>query len=53
MFNILFRFFPTPLTARQCEVPCPQNCVLSVFGDWSKCTATCGNGTQYRVSIKQ
>ena len=30
------------------EQPCPVDCVVSVFSDWSPCTQSCGNGTQTR-----
>ncbi len=30
------------------EQPCPVDCVVSAFSDWTPCTQSCGNGTQTR-----
>ncbi|CAB3989433.1 Hypothetical predicted protein, partial [Paramuricea clavata] len=30
-----------PPTMKQCDVPCPRDCVLSAWGKWSACNATC------------
>ncbi|XP_019630099.1 PREDICTED: thrombospondin type-1 domain-containing protein 7A-like [Branchiostoma belcheri] len=47
--GICEQFFPKPQIEQSCEVPCPQDCVVSEFSDWSKCSTTCGEGTQTRV----
>jgi Spondin-like TSP1 domain/von Willebrand factor type D domain/Thrombospondin type 1 domain len=32
-----------------CEItPCPQDCVLTAFSNWTECSAKCGEGTQFR-----
>lgn len=37
------------LEVRDCNVgPCPVDCVLSEWGDWSNCSANCGDGAQKR-----
>jgi len=34
----------------QCEVfPCPVNCNVGIFEDWSICSQSCGGGSQTRV----
>jgi hypothetical protein len=34
----------------QCEVfPCPVNCRVGIFEDWSVCSQSCGGGTQSRI----
>ncbi|CAK8690487.1 unnamed protein product [Clavelina lepadiformis] len=43
------RFHNFPTTEQTCQVPCPQDCVTSLFGHWSSCTRSCGNGTQIRT----
>ena len=32
------------------EQPCPVDCVVSAFNDWTPCTKSCGSGTQTRSS---
>merc|ERR1740138_1109451 len=40
-----------PLAAeRNCNThPCPQNCKLSIWSGWSKCSAECGGGVRQRL----
>ncbi|XP_018671207.2 thrombospondin type-1 domain-containing protein 7A [Ciona intestinalis] len=47
--SVCERFFRPPSTQQNCRVPCPQNCVTSLFNSWSTCSSSCGNGTQTRV----
>ncbi|XP_074660397.1 thrombospondin type-1 domain-containing protein 7B-like [Tubulanus polymorphus] len=41
---------PKPADRRHCTKPCPQQCELSPWSEWSLCTKSCGiqGGTQYR-----
>ncbi|XP_072046339.1 thrombospondin type-1 domain-containing protein 7A-like [Amphiura filiformis] len=32
-----------PSTNQSCDIPCPVDCKLSPLGDWSECSATCGD----------
>ncbi len=43
------RFEPKPPTEMECFTPCPQNCIVGTFKQWSECTSSCGNGTQTRT----
>ena len=38
-----------PSTIKQCDIPCPKDCVLSKWGDWSKCNAICQMQGMYVV----
>ncbi|MFN4253882.1 MAG: T9SS type A sorting domain-containing protein [Saprospiraceae bacterium] len=41
---------PTLLEARACNTqPCPVDCVVSPWGNWSTCTKICGGGIQTRT----
>ena len=35
---------PRPASREVCRVPCPQDCVVSEWSDWSDCSRTCGLG---------
>ncbi|XP_070537085.1 thrombospondin type-1 domain-containing protein 7A-like isoform X2 [Ptychodera flava] len=39
-------FSHKPAISQSCRVPCPQDCIVTHFSDWSSCSKTCGNGTQ-------
>ena len=30
------------LRSRECEIPCPVDCVMGEWSEWSSCTAACG-----------
>ncbi|KAJ6615658.1 hypothetical protein lerEdw1_015124, partial [Lerista edwardsae] len=36
-----------PLGARKCTLPCPEDCVMSEWGQWSRCALPC-NGSNVR-----
>nr|XP_034985345.1 thrombospondin type-1 domain-containing protein 7A isoform X1 [Zootoca vivipara] len=36
-----------PIGARKCTLPCPEDCVLSEWGQWSRCSLPC-NGSSVR-----
>ncbi|XP_019472339.1 thrombospondin type-1 domain-containing protein 7A-like [Meleagris gallopavo] len=36
-----------PLGARKCTLPCPEDCVMSEWGSWSRCSLPC-NGSSVR-----
>ncbi|XP_006824202.1 thrombospondin type-1 domain-containing protein 7A-like [Saccoglossus kowalevskii] len=42
-------FSSKPALSQSCLIPCPQECIVSHYSDWSECTRTCGNGTQIRT----
>lgn len=45
---------PGPSETRPCNVkecPVPVDCEWDEFGDWTKCTKTCGNGNQIRTRV--
>ncbi|XP_039249716.2 thrombospondin type-1 domain-containing protein 7A-like isoform X1 [Styela clava] len=43
------KFSYPPDNSRYCDIPCPVNCVTSHWSQWSTCSKSCGNGTQYRT----
>ncbi|XP_065818358.1 thrombospondin type-1 domain-containing protein 7B [Labrus bergylta] len=42
-------FSPKPPAEQACLIPCPQDCVVSDFTSWSRCSKTCGAGLQHRT----
>jgi len=41
---------PPLVATRTCgSQPCPMDCVMSDWGEWTTCTAACGGGTQTRM----
>uniref|UniRef100_A0A665UXM7 Thrombospondin type-1 domain-containing protein 7A n=1 Tax=Echeneis naucrates TaxID=173247 RepID=A0A665UXM7_ECHNA len=42
-------FSQKPALEQACLVPCPQDCVVSDFTSWSRCSKTCGAGLQHRT----
>ncbi|XP_035379499.1 thrombospondin type-1 domain-containing protein 7B isoform X3 [Electrophorus electricus] len=38
-----------PALEQACLIPCPLDCVVSVFSPWSACSRTCGAGRQHRT----
>ncbi|XP_053326814.1 thrombospondin type-1 domain-containing protein 7B [Spea bombifrons] len=42
-------FTPRPPTEQACLVPCPKDCVVSEFSQWSTCSRSCGKQLQHRT----
>ena len=34
--------YDATLRSRDCEIPCPVDCVMGDWGEWSSCSAACG-----------
>lgn len=47
--EICEHFAPQPPTEQACLIPCPQDCVVSEFSQWSKCSKGCGKQLQHRT----
>ncbi|XP_071493790.1 thrombospondin type-1 domain-containing protein 7A-like [Diadema antillarum] len=43
------RFSAKPATVQECITPCAQDCIVTQFSPWSRCSRSCGNGTQTRT----
>ncbi|XP_033624785.1 thrombospondin type-1 domain-containing protein 7A-like isoform X2 [Asterias rubens] len=33
-----------PDSVRECHIPCPQDCIVTGFGEWTQCSQTCQTG---------
>uniref|UniRef100_A0A3B1K1Z6 Spondin-like TSP1 domain-containing protein n=1 Tax=Astyanax mexicanus TaxID=7994 RepID=A0A3B1K1Z6_ASTMX len=42
-------FSPPPEAEQACLLPCPLDCVVSAFSNWSPCSRTCGPALQQRT----
>ena len=42
-------FSQKPSGEQACLIPCPQDCVVSLFTSWSSCSRSCGVGLQHRT----
>ncbi|XP_043930899.1 thrombospondin type-1 domain-containing protein 7B [Protopterus annectens] len=42
-------FTARPVTEQACLIPCPHDCVVSEFSEWSICSKSCSKGLQYRT----
>ncbi|NXX44406.1 THS7B protein, partial [Tricholaema leucomelas] len=42
-------FTPQPPAEQACLVPCPRDCVVSQFSDWSECGTGCAKSLQHRT----
>ncbi|XP_054555669.1 thrombospondin type-1 domain-containing protein 7B isoform X1 [Talpa occidentalis] len=47
--EICEHFAPQPPTEQACLIPCPRDCVVSEFSQWSKCSKGCGKQVQHRT----
>ncbi|XP_070435726.1 thrombospondin type-1 domain-containing protein 7B isoform X1 [Equus przewalskii] len=47
--EICEHFAPQPPTEQACLIPCPRDCVVSEFSEWSKCSKGCGKQLQHRT----
>ncbi|XP_066202247.1 thrombospondin type-1 domain-containing protein 7B [Saccopteryx leptura] len=49
--EICEHFSPQPPTEQACLIPCPRDCVVSEFSQWSKCSTGCGKQLQHRTRL--
>ncbi|NXP12520.1 THS7B protein, partial [Thinocorus orbignyianus] len=42
-------FTPQPTAEQACLVPCPRDCVVSQFSNWSQCGTGCAKSLQHRT----
>ncbi|XP_053070956.1 thrombospondin type-1 domain-containing protein 7B isoform X2 [Acinonyx jubatus] len=47
--EICEHFVPRPPTEQACLIPCPRDCVVSEFSQWSECSKGCEKRLQHRT----
>ena len=40
---------PRPSDSELCNAPCPVDCGMTEWSDWSECSATCGKSVRVRL----
>ncbi|XP_033731850.1 thrombospondin type-1 domain-containing protein 7A-like isoform X2 [Pecten maximus] len=51
--SLCLEFRERPETQVQCEIPCPNDCVVSNWGPWSECPDRCHTGNLRERAIKR
>lgn len=47
--EICAHFAPQPPTEQACLIPCPRECIVTEFSQWSTCSKQCGKQVQHRT----